>query len=399
MKRKWLAIGIILLFVGVTIAPAMAQVNEKFQSTTRGNWLYVGGSGPGNYTRIQDAIDNACDGDTVFVYDDSSPYYEKIFIDKSIHVLGENKNTTVIDDMPFGGGNAVLISADNVSLQEFTINKLNGYGPSCVYIQANYSLVSNNIIKGFNILTGISLLNSYNTTIFCNRVSNNYNGIQIDNSHNNNIFENIINNNYIGLELFYSSSNFIYHNYFIDNLDDALAGSESNTWNYDYLSGGNYWFDWNGRDDFWGPNQDINGSDGIIDSPMYINEHGNCDYYPLKYPYGQTQLSGQLTPKTMGSKILVKNFRSTTAFDVHWTLTLNGGKLICPREYSGIIKPILPNETIAILPGFFFFGLGTIEINTTVWAENAPIFTEEINGFLFLFFFSVKRVIYKYDTI
>ena len=102
MKRKWLAIGIILLFVGVTIAPAMAQVNEKFQSTTRGNWLYVGGSGPGNYTRIQDAIDNACDGDTVFVYDDSSPYYEKIFIDKSIHVLGENKNTTVIDDMPFG---------------------------------------------------------------------------------------------------------------------------------------------------------------------------------------------------------------------------------------------------------------------------------------------------------
>jgi hypothetical protein len=31
-----------------------------------GNILYVGGSGPENYTRIQDAVDNASDGDTVF---------------------------------------------------------------------------------------------------------------------------------------------------------------------------------------------------------------------------------------------------------------------------------------------------------------------------------------------
>ncbi|HIG99628.1 MAG TPA: hypothetical protein HA258_03500, partial [Thermoplasmata archaeon] len=49
MIRKWLAIGIILLFVGVTIAPTMAQDTEKSQPTSRGNWLYVGGSGPGNY--------------------------------------------------------------------------------------------------------------------------------------------------------------------------------------------------------------------------------------------------------------------------------------------------------------------------------------------------------------
>jgi hypothetical protein len=45
--------------------------------------LYVGGTGEGNYSRIQDAIDDAVDGDTVFVYDDSSPYYEHIRINKS----------------------------------------------------------------------------------------------------------------------------------------------------------------------------------------------------------------------------------------------------------------------------------------------------------------------------
>ncbi len=50
MKTKCLAIGIILLFVGVTIAPTIAQNTEKSQSTSRGTWLYVGGSGPGNFT-------------------------------------------------------------------------------------------------------------------------------------------------------------------------------------------------------------------------------------------------------------------------------------------------------------------------------------------------------------
>ena len=63
MKRKWLAIGIILLFVGTCIIPAIAKNTEKPLSASRGNWLYVGGSGPGNYTRIQDAIDASNDGD------------------------------------------------------------------------------------------------------------------------------------------------------------------------------------------------------------------------------------------------------------------------------------------------------------------------------------------------
>jgi parallel beta-helix repeat protein len=54
--KKELTVGIILLFVGTTIIPSTAQNIEK--SSSRGNWLYVGGNGPGNYARIQDAIDN-----------------------------------------------------------------------------------------------------------------------------------------------------------------------------------------------------------------------------------------------------------------------------------------------------------------------------------------------------
>jgi len=44
--------------------------------------LYVGGSGFGNYSTIQDAVDNASSGDTVYVYDDSSPYIENVVVDK-----------------------------------------------------------------------------------------------------------------------------------------------------------------------------------------------------------------------------------------------------------------------------------------------------------------------------
>jgi len=89
-----------------------------------GNILYVGGSGPNNYTKIQDAIDNASDGDTVFVFDDSSPYMENIVVDTSITLWGEEKNTTIID----GGhqGHGVNISADNVTVRGFTIQNCDG---------------------------------------------------------------------------------------------------------------------------------------------------------------------------------------------------------------------------------------------------------------------------------
>ncbi len=57
MKRKGLAVGIILLFVGTCIIPAIAQDIEKPSLlTSSGNWLYVGGSGLGNFSTIQSAI-------------------------------------------------------------------------------------------------------------------------------------------------------------------------------------------------------------------------------------------------------------------------------------------------------------------------------------------------------
>ena len=102
MKRKILIVGIILLFIGMSIIPSIAQDVKKPLPTSSGNWLYVGGNGPGNYTRIQDAVDHASDGGTVFVYsgiysDFSLDYLACVYIDKRINLVGEDKNTTIIN--------------------------------------------------------------------------------------------------------------------------------------------------------------------------------------------------------------------------------------------------------------------------------------------------------------
>jgi parallel beta-helix repeat protein len=123
MKRKCLAIGIILLFVGTCIVPAIAQDTEK--QSLRGSWLYVGGSGPGNYTRIQDAIENASDGDTVLVF--PGTYYENIIINKTgINLVGIDKATTIIDGRQIEG-DVILILSNSVTIRGFTIQN-SGHG-------------------------------------------------------------------------------------------------------------------------------------------------------------------------------------------------------------------------------------------------------------------------------
>ena len=98
-KNLCLIILTTTLFVVMNIAPSPAGVkldNYNFiYFNLNGSTLYVGGSGPGNFSKIQDAIDNASDGDTVFVY--SGSYYENVLINKSIRLIGENKSNTIIE--------------------------------------------------------------------------------------------------------------------------------------------------------------------------------------------------------------------------------------------------------------------------------------------------------------
>jgi len=156
--KKIIAIGIIFLFIGIVVIPSTAQNIEKSSSASRGHWLYVGGSGPGNYTKIQDAIDASSDGDTVFVYE--GIYYEDVLVNKSITLLGEDKDTTFIWNPIAENGCTVTITANLVNISGFGI-----FNSSCSR-------------------EGIRMENSKSSTIVDCDIFLNYGGILIENSEN-----------------------------------------------------------------------------------------------------------------------------------------------------------------------------------------------------------------------
>ena len=78
----------LVIFSTMTLISGMPAPGKTRNALGTGHVLYVGGSGPGNFSKIQDAVDNASPGDTVFVYDDSSPYKENVTVSKSIIVQG-----------------------------------------------------------------------------------------------------------------------------------------------------------------------------------------------------------------------------------------------------------------------------------------------------------------------
>ena len=192
-----------------------------------GNIFYVGGTGPDNYTKIQDAIDNSSEGDTVFVF--NGTYYENVVVDKSINLIGENRNTTIID-----GGNisdTVCVNSDLVKINEFTIqNSGKDYFCEGIEIHSNYTTLLNNTIT--NNRYGITLWSSSSdNTIKGNNISNNYwPGIISWSSNNNNIINNTFSNNGYSICLYTSHNNIIIGNIF-SNEDSGISiydGSRNN---------------------------------------------------------------------------------------------------------------------------------------------------------------------------
>lgn len=189
MNRKGLAVGLILLLIGTSVFPITAQNIEKSsQPASRGNWLYVGGSGPGNYTRIQDAIDNASDEDTVYVY--KGTYFENVVVDRSINLIGEEKTTTIIDSINAGFPDfCITIEANNVTVTGLTIRNSKFTG---IYISSDYNIISDNIVVDNS--QGIAIIGEFGGNIISHNLilNNNKSGGLIVFGRNNNISENIV---------------------------------------------------------------------------------------------------------------------------------------------------------------------------------------------------------------
>ena len=245
---------------------------DKLLIANSENIFYVGGTGPYNYSSIQDAINDSNNGDTIFVYDDSSPYYENITINKSINLIGENRETTEINGSKLNEFlDTINISADYVYVNGFSISyNLGYYYQAGINIIGDYTKITNCKIYG-NYWIGISLIDSfyseiydcelfdnlmaihlvdsneneinscycyanaediilfensnYNKIINCTNIGNSYSGIHIQRSTGNQIINCSCINGNSGISLAYTPNTIVYGNTLNNNYENFGIGS------------------------------------------------------------------------------------------------------------------------------------------------------------------------------
>jgi parallel beta-helix repeat protein len=333
MKRGTCSLIVVFMFILGTSLLILPEVSEEANAKI----LYVGGPGPGNHTTIQEAIDAAIPGDSVFVY--NGTYYENVVVNKTLSLIGENRDVVMID----GGSisEVVYVIADWANVSGFTMrNSGSGGGQAGIKLEsasncriannivqnnlvgialrfAHVNLIQSNIVLS-NDADGIQLIEADNNTITGNTVSlSAFFGVFLDDSLNNTITDNNVSHNTNAITLWSSSANHIYHNRFVENTGQAYDNGV-NSWDDGYPSGGNFWSDYTDVDQKSGPGQDQPGNDGLGDSPYLINVSMQ-DRYPLM----STVLPDRPRPPTLLSSILSGiGFENVT---INWSLSPDDG--------------------------------------------------------------------------
>jgi parallel beta-helix repeat protein len=171
--------------------------------------------------------------------DPDRTYFEHLVIDKPLKLIGEDKNTTIIECGR--SGKCVHVTADNVEISGFTIQN----GTDGILLESsNGCIIDNNIISYH--CEGIYLSDSNNNLIAHNSLHNNgycISGIHLSSSHSNEIRDNDLVENAGSVSLSDSNNNLIYHNNFVDNTEQAYDNTGTNSWDNGPVEGGNYWSD------------------------------------------------------------------------------------------------------------------------------------------------------------
>jgi nitrous oxidase accessory protein len=199
---------------------------------------------PDDYSTIHEAVNNAVDGDTVFVKNGIYPVDENstILISKTLSLIGEDPANTVIlgaSSTYYENGFAIRLAAPNITVSGFTITNFRvaiaivnynaePYPSGCRII--NNDIVNNSegirpqrnnlLISGNNITKnngGITGYNTENVVITRNNISENEYGVNIGMCRNITVSENQISDNTSGLNLYYYGPHLVYGNNITNN--------------------------------------------------------------------------------------------------------------------------------------------------------------------------------------
>ncbi len=294
--RKLTTLGIVFVLIAVIFAAIPVNVSAEGTITV-----------PDEYPTIQQAIDAANPGDTVYVR--AGTYYERLIINKPLTLQGEDRDTTIIDGNAIG--NVITLSADYITITGFTImnsawmntwyagsviygsdtsyhkitdNKVtqNSQG---IYLQyySDYNIITNNIVynvKDTGIILGYgcdnNLINS-NEVFEC---SSNM-GIFLAGADNNEISDNYLTKNAEAITLTRSSYNSVTNNMLVDNTWFGITMMDESIYNDisdNSVLNSYYAFQMSGWDPWEGPNNNLvtqntfeNGQYGIYINGAYQN--------------------------------------------------------------------------------------------------------------------------------
>jgi parallel beta-helix repeat protein len=212
---------------------------------------------PDDYLTIQEAINNAVTGDTVYIrngtYLESARFSEALYVNKSLTIIGEDKATTIID----GGGKqwCVWITVEDVFISNLTITNasISGVSPfeknvvkNCIIrdnefngIQTSFDtqdcLIEDCTVYGNP--DGIQFTDSENLTVKNCDIYGCERGVI--SSHSRDIFFNdvrVFNNSLTGLVFEYMTDSTLLNSQFHNNLDNGVYLTDSSNITFSHCS-------------------------------------------------------------------------------------------------------------------------------------------------------------------
>jgi len=188
LKRKYLAVGIILLFIGTCIIPSATSGLTNGKRPTNGKNIITVDDEPGDadFTSIKEAVNYSSPGDIIEVYSGTYPEDGIRIVKENIRLLGISHELGEGNDSgkPFvkGGGSASVIQliASNVTVSNFIIeNSWSDY--SCIRVGTDWPDELYNITISDCIISDCIIRNSSSRGISVSHMGHITNIIMINN--------------------------------------------------------------------------------------------------------------------------------------------------------------------------------------------------------------------------